>query len=423
MHDIKYIRENPEAFDAGLAKRGIEPKVQDIINLDETVRRLQTDLQELLTKRNQLAKEIGQAKAKGEDVTRLMAVAGNNNAAMTHIEQAVPEGKRQLEVILEILPNLPADDVPTGKDEHTNQLVKTHGEKPVFTFTPKEHFDIGEGLGLLDFERAAKIAGTRFSILKGQLARLERALVNFMLDMHTQEFGYTEVIPPFLVRANALYGTGQLPKFEEDLFKTTTEHYLIPTAEVPLTNIYADEIVLEKDLPVRFAAYTPCFRSEAGSAGRDTRGMIRQHQFTKVEMVSIVAPEKSAEEHERMLGCAEAILQRLGLHYRVMLLCSGDMGFSAQKTYDIEVWLPGQNNYREISSCSNCGDFQMRRMKTRYRPEGSKNTRFPHSLNGSGLPLGRTIVALLENYQQEDGSVLVPEALQPYMNGVKVMVK
>ena len=336
-------------------------------------------------------------------------------------EETEREVNDRLNALLSSIPNLPHEDVPVGNDEDDNELVRTVGEKPSFDFEPKEHFDIGEALGLMDFETAAKMSGSRFVVLSGALARLERALAQFMLDLQTGEHGYTEVSPPTLVKANALYGTGQLPKFEEDLFKTTGDHYLIPTSEVPLTNIVADSIIDEEYLPRRFTAFTPCFRSEAGSAGRDTRGMIRQHQFMKVEMVSVTTPENSGDELERMTGCAEEVLKRLGLSYRVMKLCTGDMGFGARRTYDLEVWLPGQDMYREISSCSVCGDFQARRMNARYRVEGEKGGRFVHTLNGSGLAVGRTMVAVLENYQQADGSVVVPEALKPYMGGIDVI--
>ena len=420
MHDIKTIRENPAVFDAAMHKRGLPAQSPEILKMDEEKRARQTELQELLAKRNHFAKAIGQAKAKGEDSAAIMAEAKALNDRISTLETENND-QDALGLLLAGLPNIPADDVPQGKDEHNNVQIRIWGDKPGFAFTPKEHFELGEKLGLMDFERAAKLSGSRFVVLKGQLARLERALANFMLDSHTGEPGYTEVVPPFLVRDTALYGTGNLPKFGEDLFKTTTDHYLIPTAEVPLTNLVANDILPEEDLPLRFTAYTPCFRSEAGSAGRDTRGIIRQHQFAKVEMVSISHPEQSEAEHELMTRCAEGLLQKLGLHYRVMLLCTGDMGFSARKTYDIEVWLPGQNAYREISSCSNCGDFQARRMKTRFRVKDTKTTRFVHTLNGSGLPIGRTMVALLENYQQPDGSIVIPDVLRPYMGGLAII--
>ncbi len=418
MHDIKFIRQNPDAFDAALKRRGLPPQSAAILALDEKKRGLQTELQELLSRRNGFAKQIGAAKAKGEDASAIMEEAKQVNARIPELEASL-NGQGELEEMLSTLPNLPADDVPEGKDEHDNQEIRSWGEKPQFSFRPREHFELGEALGLMDFEGAAKLSGSRFVVLKGALARLERALANFFLDTQTSQNGYTEVTPPFLVRDNAAYGTGQLPKFTEDLFRTDNGFWLIPTAEVPLTNLVSDSILSEKDLPIRYTAYTPCFRSEAGSAGKDTRGMIRQHQFSKVEMVSITTPQQSKEEHERMTECAEKLLRALGLPYRVMLLCTGDMGFSAEKTYDIEVWLPGQGAFREISSCSNCGAFQARRMKARYRPEGAKNTEFVHSLNGSGLPIGRTMVAILENYQQEDGSIAVPEALRSYMGGME----
>lgn len=420
MHDIKFIRENPQSFDEGMKKRGLPPQSAAILKLDEEKRALQTESQELQSRRNQIAKSVGQAKAKGEDVTAIMVESKDINDRIAQLEKSAGE-EGELEKLLASLPNLHADNVPVGKDETANVKLREHGEKPSFTFKPKEHFELGEKLGLMDFERAAKISGARFVVLKGQLARLERALASFMLDIHTKEFGYTEVVPPLLVKDNALFGTGQLPKFSEDLFKATTGHWLIPTAEVSLTNLVSGEILNEADLPLRFTAYTPCFRSEAGSAGKDTRGMIRQHQFTKVELVSITHPDKSDEEHERITACAEEVLKRLGLHYRVMMLCTGDTGFGMKRTYDIEVWLPGQNTYREISSCSVAGDFQARRMKARFRPHDSKNTRFVHTLNGSGLALGRTMVAILENYQQEDGSITIPENLQPYMDSLKTI--
>lgn len=420
MHDIKLIRENPAAFDAGLAKRGIAAKSAELLKLDEERRARQKDIDALLAERNQFAKKIGMAKSKGENVDAVMAESKALNDKIAAMEAAVNEDDA-LTKALSTIANLPADDVPQGSDETGNKVVREHGNKPTLGFTPKEHFDLGEKLGLMDFERAAKVSGARFVVLKGGLAKLERALATFMLDLHTNEFGYTEVSPPLMVRDNALYGTGQLPKFSEDLFKTTTDHWLIPTAEVSLTNLVNDEILNEANLPMRMTAHTPCFRSEAGSAGRDTKGMIRLHQFSKVELVSVTHPDKSNEEHERMTACAEEVLKRLGLYYRVMLLCTGDMGFGARKTYDIEVWLPGQNMYREISSCSNCGDFQARRMKARFKPKEGKGTQFVHTLNGSGLAVGRTLVAVLENYQQADGSIKVPDVLKPYMGGVEVI--
>ncbi|MDX2074584.1 MAG: serine--tRNA ligase [Alphaproteobacteria bacterium] len=477
MHDIKYIRQDPEGFDAALKRRGLEAKAQEILALDEKKRAQQTSLQELLSKRNGFAKHIGEAKRSGADASQIMAEAKANNDAIAALEENL-SGRGELESILESLPNLPADDVPQGADEKDNKEIRKWGEPRKFDFAPKLHDDIGTALGLMDFEGAAKLSGARFVVLKGALARMERALASFFLD-HNVNAGYTEMVPPFLVKDAAAYGTGQLPKFKDDLFRvassvpelpitkaqfhtdpdgiiklsnptavewvnkwkasgykckviydidnnpekivaiSSNDFWLIPTAEVPLTNLVADSILEEAALPMRMTAYTPCFRSEAGSAGRDTKGMIRQHQFSKVEMVSITTPEQSVAEHERMTANAEAILQKLGLPYRTVLLCTGDMGFSAEKTYDIEVWMPGQDAYREISSCSNCGGFQARRMKARFK-RGKENL-FVHTLNGSGLPIGRTMVAIIENYQHEDGSITVPEALVPYMGGLTVI--
>ncbi len=423
MFDLKWIRENSEAFDAGLAKRGAAPLSSEILKIDEERRDHLKALQDAQAQRNAASKEIGKAKASGDEAAAAAAIeeVAKIKDFIQNGEETEREINERLNALLSSIPNLPHDDVPQGADEEDNELVREEGERPSFDFEPKEHFDIGESLGLMDFETAAKMSGSRFVLLSGALARLERALAQFMLDLQTGEHGYTEVSPPTLVKDNALYGTGQLPKFEEDLFKTTGDHYLIPTSEVPLTNIVAESIIDEDYLPRRFTAFTPCYRSEAGSAGRDTRGMIRQHQFMKVEMVSITKPEDSDAELERMTGCAEEVLKRLGLSYRVMKLCTGDMGFGARRTYDLEVWLPGQNMYREISSCSVCGDFQARRMNARYRVEGEKGGRFVHTLNGSGLAVGRTMVAVLENYQQADGSVIVPEALKPYMGGIDVI--
>lgn len=419
MHDIKYIRKNPEEFDAALGRRGVEPCSKQILELDEKKRGRMTKLQELQKKRNDVAASIGKAKAKGEDASAIMEEAGKLKADVAKMEAEL-SGKGEIEALLEAIPNLPEADVPEGKDENDNKEIRTWGDKPEFSFSPKEHFDLGEALGMMDFEAAAKLSGARFVVLKRGLARLERALASFFLDSNI-EAGYEEIIPPFMVRDNAVYGTGQLPKFGDDLFKTTNDFWLIPTAEVPLTNLVADSIVEEEKLPMRMTAYTPCFRSEAGSAGRDTRGMIRQHQFSKVEMVSITTPEQSQAEHERMTQQAESLLQALGLPYRTMLLCTGDMGFGAQKTYDLEVWLPGQNAYREISSCSNCGPFQGQRMKARFRAKGEKETKFVHTLNGSGLPIGRSMVAIIENYQNEDGSITVPVVLRSYMGGMSTI--
>ncbi len=418
MYDIRWIRDNPEAFDEGLRRRGVKPRSEELIALDAARRAAQTRLQEIQTRRNEASKSIGAAKQKGEDAGALIAEVGRLKDDLQREGEAERAAAAAVSVALIELPNQPADDVPVGEDESANREIRKVGEAPAFDFQPKEHFDIGEALGLMDFERAAKLSGSRFVVLSGALARLERALADFMLDTHTAEFGHLEVSPPMLVRDTALIGTGQLPKFGEDLFRTTADHWLIPTAEVPLTNLVADEILEAAALPLRYVAHTGCFRAEAGSAGKDTRGMLRQHQFYKVELVSIAHPEHSDAELDRMTGCAEEILKRLGLHYRVVVLSTGDMGFSARKTHDIEVWLPGQDTYREISSCSNCGDFQARRMNARYRPKEGKGTRFVHTLNGSGVAVGRALVAVLENYQRADGSVLVPEALRPYMGGL-----
>ncbi len=421
MFDVKWIRENPDAFDRGLARRGLGARAAEILALEAKWRAAETSAQEALARRNRFAKEIGAAKAQGRDIAELLNRVAIDKDVQAATEQDAARLRREIDDLLAGLPNIPADDVPDGKDEHGNQLVRSHGTPPSFGFSAKEHFVLGEALGLMDFARAGKLSGARFVVLKGQLARLERAIGQFMIDLQTNEFGYTEISPPLMVRDEAAFGTGSLPRFGDDLFRTTTGLWLIPTAEVPLTNLVADEILDESDLPLRFTAWTPCFRSEAGAAGKDTRGMIRQHQFEKVELVSIAHPDASAAEHERMTACAEAVLKGLGLAHRVMLLCGGDMGFASRKTYDIEVWLPGQQTYREISSCSNCGDFQARRMKARFRSKGEKGTRFVHTLNGSGLAVGRTLVAVLENYQQGNGSILVPEALRPYMGGLEVI--
>ncbi|MGY0794148.1 serine--tRNA ligase [Azospirillum argentinense] len=417
MHDLRAIRENPESFDRGLARRGLEPMSPTVLDLDSRRRAAQTQLQEMQARRNEAAKEIGLAKREGRDAQPLMGEMAQLKERLPQVEEEEKALGAELDGLLASIPNLPADDVPEGPDESANVEIRRWGE-PKAIADAKQHFELGEALGLMDFEAASRMSGARFTVLKGGLARLERALADFMLDIHTGEHGYTEIAPPLMVRDNALFGTGQLPKFEEDLFRTG-DHYLIPTSEVPLTNLVNDQIVATEELPHRYTALTPCFRAEAGSAGRDTRGMIRQHQFWKVEMVSVTAPDQSEAEHLRMTQCAETILQRLGLPYRVVTLCTGDMGFSARKTYDIEVWLPGQNMYREISSCSNCGDFQARRMKARCRPKGEKQTQFVHTLNGSGVAVGRCLIAVLENYQQPDGSILVPEALRPYMRGLE----
>ncbi len=420
MFDIKWIRDNPDAFDAGLARRGLTGVSSEVLQLDQARRDHVQKLQDAQSRRNAASKDIGKAKASGDEAAAQALID-----EVAELKSFIQSGETQereltegLENYLSALPNLPFDDVPDGADENDNKLHHTVGEKPAFDFTPKQHFELGEEMGLMDFETAAKLAGSRFVVLTGPMARLERALAQLMLDVHTQENGYTEVSPPILVNSDALYGTGQLPKFEDDQFKTVDDRWLIPTAEVSLTNLVRESILPETDLPKRVTAFTPCFRAEAGAAGRDTRGMIRQHQFSKVELVSITTPDQSTEELERMLSCAEEILKRLGLHYRVVVLCTGDIGFGARKTYDIEVWLPGQDMYREISSCSVCGDFQARRMNARYR-DGEGTVQHVHTLNGSGLAVGRTLIAILENYQQADGHVKVPDALAPYMGGIK----
>ncbi|MCH8685535.1 serine--tRNA ligase [Pedomonas mirosovicensis] len=422
MHDIRFIRENPEGFDAGLARRGLAPLSGEILALDQELRAVLTEMQQAQARRNEASKLIGQAKAqKNEDLAQsLMAEVAALKEKLPALEEAERQVQAKLNARLAEIPNLPAEDVPEGPDETANVEVRRWGTPRAFDFTPQDHVDVGARLGL-DFEAGAKLSGARFVVLRGPIARLERALTQFMLDVQTSEHGYAETNVPYLVRAETMMGTGQLPKFEEDLFKTTgeTPYYLIPTAEVSLTNLVREEIVPTENLPLRLTAATPCFRAEAGAAGRDTRGMIRQHQFTKVELVSITTPEESEAEHERMTRCAEAILQKLELPYRTVLLCTGDMGFSARKTYDIEVWLPAQDTYREISSCSNCGDFQARRMNARTRSKTEKATRFVHTLNGSGLAVGRTLVALLENHQQADGSVHIPAALRPYIGGAE----
>jgi seryl-tRNA synthetase len=455
MHDIRAIHENPEAFDDGLRRRGLPPIAESLIALDEKRRAAILALQRAQERRNAASKQIGAAMARkdavaAEDFRREVAEA---KAKMPELEAAERESSAALEAELAAVPNLPLDDTPDGKDENDNVEIRRHGAPPAFPlgFAPKQHFELGEALGLMDFETAAKLSGARFVVLKGALARLSRALEQFMLDLHTSKHGYMEIEPPLLVRDEAMFGTSQLPKFEDDQFWAIGGELLrapsddeislldpldaqaalvsrfmklrsgrlglIPTAEVPLTNLVRESILDEKALPLRFTAGTACFRAEAGAAGKDTRGMIRQHQFRKVELVSITAPEQARAEHERMTGCAEEVLKRLGLHYRVVALCAGDIGFGSQKTYDIEVWLPGQARFREISSCSICGDFQARRMNARFRSADSKSTRFVHTLNGSGVAVGRALVAVLENYQEADGSVAVPEALRAYMGG------
>lgn len=420
MHDIRLIRDEPAAFDASLRSRGLEPQAERLIDLDARRRAATTALQEAETERNAKSKEIGKAKASG-DAALFDALRADVERLKSEMERLGEEARTTEEALnqhLAALPNRPAADVPEGADETENEEIRGWGEPRAFDFAPKDHVAVGERLGL-DFERAAAMSGARFAVLSGPLARLERALGQFMLDVQTGEHGYRETNVPFLVRDEAVFGTGQLPKFAEDLFRTTDGRWLIPTAEVSLTNLVRDSIHAETDFPLRLTALTPCFRSEAGSAGRDTRGLIRMHQFMKVELVSITTPEQSEEEHERMTQCAEEILRRLELPYRVMLLCTGDMGFSATKTYDLEVWMPSQNTYREISSCSNCGDFQARRMNARFRREGEKKPDYLHTLNGSGLAVGRTLVAILENHQNADGSVTIPAALRPWMGGVE----
>ncbi|NKK77824.1 serine--tRNA ligase [Rhizobium leguminosarum] len=420
MLDIKWIRENPEALDAALAKRGAEPLAQSLVALDEKRRSAVQKAQDLLSRRNLASKEIGAAMAQknSELAEKLKAEVSELKTLLPAIEEEDRQLTAELNDALSRIPNIPFDEVPVGKDEHDNVVTRTVGEKPRWNHAPKEHFEIGEALGYMDFERAAKLSGSRFTVLTGPLARLERALGQFMIDLHTSEHGYTEVSSPLMVRDEAVYGTAQLPKFAEDLFRTTDGRWLIPTAEVTLTNLVREEILDHEKLPLRFTALTPSFRSEAGSAGRDTRGMLRQHQFWKCELVSITDAESAVAEHERMTACAEEVLKRLGLHFRTMTLCTGDMGFGARKTYDLEVWLPGQNAFREISSCSVCGDFQGRRMNARYRGKDDKSNRFVHTLNGSGTAVGRCLIAVLENYLNEDGSVTIPDVLMPYMGGL-----
>ncbi|MSP19936.1 MAG: serine--tRNA ligase [Alphaproteobacteria bacterium] len=433
MLDLRWIREQPDELDRALGRRGQPARSPEILALDKVRRELQTRLQELQTERNRLSKEIGAAKARKLDAADLMAKVVASKAASQRLEEQEKATATELDAILAMLPNAPDTTVPDGKDEHDNIEVRRVGTPKNFAFEAKEHAAIGTALGLMDFDAAARISGARFVILKGPLARLERALGAFMLDLQTGEHGYSETVVPHLVLDDAAFGTGQLPKFEDDLFridagtplatgdKVMRRRWLIPTAEVPLTNLVREQIVDGAALPMRLAAQTPCYRSEAGAAGKDTTGMIRQHQFTKVELVSITRPENSDAEYERMTQCAEEVLKRLDLPYRTMLLCSGDMGFAARKTYDIEVWLPGQGRYREISSCSNCGDFQARRMNARFKRTADAKPEFVHTLNGSGLAVGRTLIAVLENYQNADGSVTVPAPLRPYMGGLETI--
>src|SRR6478609_3752618 len=463
MHDIKWIREHEEEFDRGLARRGLPPESRKLIVLDERRRAAIQKAEAAQARRNAASKEIGAAKKSNEEAAAqaLMAEVARLKTEIPALEAEEKQLSTQLDEALAQIPNLPLDEVPDGKDVSANVEHHHFGAKRNYGFAPQQHFELGEALGQMDFETAAKLSGSRFVVLKGPLARLERALAQFMLDLHTSEHGYTEVNPPLLVRNDTMFGTAQLPKFAEDQFfaarqlgeqekqariseleafatrgksaemaaemirigleagwEDQAHYWLIPTAEVPLTNLVREDITDDAKLPIRVIAGTPCFRAEAGAAGKDTRGMIRQHQFYKVELVSITTPEQSANEHERMTACAEEVLKRLGLPYRVVVLSTGDMGFAAQKTYDIEVWLPGQGTYREISSCSNCGDFQARRMNARYRPQGAKETRFVHTLNGSGVAVGRTLIAAMENYQEEDGSIRIPTALKPYMGGL-----
>ena len=417
MHDIKKIRENPSDLDELLAKRKHPPVSNQIIELDEKNRKIIGELQVIQEERNTKSKLIGEyaANGKNDEAAKLKAEVASLKDKMQDLENSQREKQEELNTVLSSLPNNPADDVPVG-DESLNKEIKLEGTKKEFSFTPKEHDELGENLNMMSFEQAAKISGARFVVQSGSIARMERAISNFMLDLHTNEFGYTEMNVPILVKDQSVYGVGQLPKFKDDLFKTTDDYWLIPTAEVPLSNMTRESIIDILDLPKRYVSHTPCFRSEAGAAGKDTRGIMRQHQFYKVELVSLTSESQSKDEHERMLSCAEEVLKRLNLHYRVVILSSEDMGFAAQKTYDIEVWLPGQKAYREISSCSNCGDFQARRMNSRYK-EG-KETKFLHTLNGSGLAVGRTLISILENYQNEDGTIQVPDALIPYMGGI-----
>ena len=435
MLDLAFVRSNLELVEKKLRDRGQDPEalLGGFRELDLSRRERITESERLQAERNRLSAQVGQLKKAGQDATAVMEETKALKERMDELATAAADAEEQLRAILMRIPNLPADDVPVGKSEHDNAEIKRWGELPQFDFTPRPHWEIGESLGILDLERAAKVSGARFAVYWGAGARLERALANFMLNVHTGEHGYTEVLPPAMVNSKSLYGTGQLPKFAEDLFRCTddegyqagvyrdNDHWLIPTAEVPVTNLYRDETLDDAQLPISLTAYTPCFRSEAGSYGKDVRGIIRQHQFQKVEMVKFTRPEEGQAEHEKLTRNAEVILERLGLPYRRMLLCTGDMGFSSVKTHDLEVWLPGQQLYREISSCSNFGDFQARRASIRYRPKGQSKTQFVHTLNGSGLAIGRTWLAILENYQQADGTVKIPEALIPYMGGETVI--
>jgi seryl-tRNA synthetase len=421
MHDIRWIRDHPVEFDRGLTRRGLPPRAKEVLALDRDWRTAETGIQRAQARRNEYAKKVAGERKRGRPIEEILQSIKVQQGLEANDAREAVRLREQIEEILAGLPNLPVEEVPDGPDETANLLLRREGAPARFNFEPASHEAIGERLGLMDFKRAGRLSGSRFVVLRRDLARLERALTQFMLDLHTSEFGYQEVSPPLLVRDEAMFGTTQLPKFAEDSFRTEDGYWLIPTSEVPLANLVADEILDERDLPLRYTAGTACFRSEAGAAGKDTRGMIRQHQFYKVELVSITRPEDSATEHERMTACAEEVLKRLGMAYRVVLLSTGDMGFAAQKTYDIEVWLPGQGTYREISSCSNCGAFQAQRMKARYRPAEGRGTRPVHTLNGSGLAVGRTLIAILENFQHEDGSVTIPPVLQPYMGGQKLI--
>lgn len=421
MYDIKWIRENPELFDKGLERRGLAPRSAEVLNLDKKYRAAQTDLQEMQSRRNELSRQVAEVKKSGGDADILMHEVGALKRSMADTEEDVRTLCEKIDAVLETLPNCPADDIPDGLDESANREIRRWGEPRKFDFKPLEHDELGAKLGMIDFEQAAKVSGARFVYLKSDIARMERALGQYMLDLHTQKHGYTEFEVPLMVNSEAVYGVAQLPKFAEDLFRTENGYWLISTAEVSLTNYVAGKVVDEEALPLRFTALTPCFRSEAGAAGKDTRGMIRQHQFYKVEMVVIASPEKSWDEHEYMTSCAEDVLKGLNLPYRVMCLSAGDMGFSSRKTHDLEVWMPGQNKYREISSVSNCWDFQARRLDARCKNKAQKGTRLVHTLNGSGVAVGRALIAVMENYQQADGSIEVPEALRPYMGGQTVI--
>tara|TARA_B100000315_G_scaffold252799_1_gene290328 strand:+ start:152 stop:1426 length:1275 start_codon:yes stop_codon:yes gene_type:complete len=421
MFDVKWVRENPDSFDSGLARRGIAPKAAALVDLDQRRRKLIASTQELQEQRNQVSKQVGASKKLGESVETLVGQVVALKARLRDSERELRKIERDIQSFLLQLPNLPEGEVPDGEDGTSNVEVRRVGKPREYDFAAKQHFDLGETLGQMDFDAAAQMAGARFVVVSGQLARLERALASFMLDLHTGSHGYREINPPYMVRDTALIGTGQLPKFSDDLFCTTDDRWLIPTAEVPLTNLVYGQVLNESILPLRYTAHTPCFRSEAGAAGKDTKGMMRVHQFSKVEMVSITTAKRSSDELERMTNCAETVLKKLKLPYRVMLLSSGDMGFSAQKTYDLEVWIPGEGRYREISSCSNCGDFQARRMGSRYRPNGLRELSFVHTLNGSGLAVGRALVAVMENYQNSDGTIKIPDVLRPYMGDAETI--